>query len=97
MIKCEGGRCRLDGPVTMGNVTGLLAESTHLFSAADVVVDLSGVTDVDSSAVSLLLEWRRTAQSASRRVEFVNIPSNLRSLADLYGVADLLGARSGTS
>jgi phospholipid transport system transporter-binding protein len=91
MITCEEGRCTLDGPVTMANVTGLLAESVHLFKVADVVVDLSGVTDVDSSAVSLLLEWRRAAQAASRRVEFVNIPSNLKSLADLYGVADLLG------
>ncbi len=97
MIKCEAGRCRVEGPVTMANVTGLLAESAELFKVADVVVDLSGVTEVDSSAVSLLLEWRRAAQSAARRVEFVNIPPNLQSLADLYGVADLLGASRSTS
>jgi phospholipid transport system transporter-binding protein len=93
MITCEEGRCRVEGPVTMGNVTGLLADSTRLFRVADLVVDLSGVSDVDSSAVSLLLEWRRVAQAAARRVEFVNIPPNLKSLADLYGVADLLAAR----
>jgi phospholipid transport system transporter-binding protein len=94
MIKCEEGRCTVEGPVTMANVTGLLAQATHLFGVADVLVDLSGVTEVDSSAVSLLLEWRRAAQAAARRIEFVNIPPNLKSLADLYGVADLLGARS---
>jgi phospholipid transport system transporter-binding protein len=77
----------------MANVTGLLAESARLFGVADVVVDLASVTEVDSSAVSLLLEWRRAAQAASRRVEFVNIPANLKSLADLYGVAELLGAQ----
>ena len=93
MITCDEGRCRVDGPVTMGNVTGLLAESARLFGVADVVVDLASVTEVDSSAVSLLLEWRRAAQAASRRVEFVNIPANLKSLADLYGVAELLGTR----
>jgi phospholipid transport system transporter-binding protein len=93
MITCDEGRCRVDGPVTMANVTGLLAESARLFSVADVVVDLASVTEVDSSAVSLLLEWRRAAQAASRRVEFVNIPANLKSLADLYGVAELLGTR----
>jgi phospholipid transport system transporter-binding protein len=81
----------------MANVTEVLAASARVFSVADVVVDLSGVTEVDSSAVSLLLEWRRAAQSASRRIEFVNIPPNLRSLADLYGVADLLGTRSSAS
>jgi phospholipid transport system transporter-binding protein len=78
----------------MANVTGVLAESTRLFPAADVVVDLSGVTEVDSAAVSLLLEWRRTAQAAARRIEFVNIPANLQSLADLYGVSELLESRS---
>ena len=94
MIKCEEGRCRVEGPVTMANVTGLLAESGRLFNSADVVVDLAGVTDVDSSAISLLLEWRRSARAVSRRVEFVNLPPNLKSLADLYGVTQLLGAAS---
>jgi phospholipid transport system transporter-binding protein len=92
MISCERGRCSVQGPLTIANVTGVLAESTSLFQGSDVLVDLSGVTDVDSSAVSLLLEWRRQGLAANRRVEYVNLPSNLKSLADLYGVSDLLGA-----
>lgn len=94
MITCEAGRCKVDGPVTMRNVTGLLAESSRLFAVADIVVDLAGVTEVDSAAVSLLLEWQRTARAASHRVEFINIPANLQSLADLYGVSELLSAGS---
>jgi phospholipid transport system transporter-binding protein len=82
----------VQGSLTMANVTGVLAESASLFRGSDVLVDLSGVTEVDSSAVSLLLEWRRQALAANRRVEYVNLPSNLKSLADLYGVSDLLGA-----
>lgn len=92
MISCDRGRCSVQGPLTMANVTGVLAESASLFQGNDVLVDLSGVTEVDSSAVSLLLEWRRQALRANRRVEYVNLPSNLKSLADLYGVSDLLGA-----
>jgi phospholipid transport system transporter-binding protein len=92
MISCDRGRCSVQGPLTMANVTGVLAESASLFQGNDVLVDLSGVTEVDSSAVSLLLEWRRQALAANRRVEYVNLPSNLKSLADLYGVSDLLGA-----
>jgi phospholipid transport system transporter-binding protein len=76
----------------MANVTGVLAEGAGLFQGSDVLVDLSGVTEVDSSAVSLLLEWRRQAFAAKRRIVYVNLPSNLKSLADLYGVSDLLGA-----
>ena len=82
----------LQGPVTMANVTQVLAESARVFEGSEVVVDLSGVTEVDSAAVSLLLEWRRAAAAASRRIEYTNVPANLRSLADLYGVAGLIGA-----
>jgi phospholipid transport system transporter-binding protein len=53
-------------------------------------VDLRDVTELDSAAVSLLLEWRRAAAKANRRVEFVNLPDSLKSLAELYGVSHLL-------
>ena len=90
MISCEGDRCSVQGPITIANATAVLAESSSVFTSPRTIVDLSGVTDVDSTAVSLLLEWRRAAAQASRRIEYTNIPANLRSLADLYGVAGLI-------
>ena len=90
MLSCSDGRCTLTGPVTMHNVTAVLEESRRLFNGTRVVVDLAGVTELDSAAVSLLLEWRRGASAAKREIEFVNIPDNLKSLADLYGVSELL-------
>lgn len=93
MISCAGERCTVQGPLTMKNVTEVLAESTRLFSGPRVLVDLAGVTDVDSAAVSLLLEWRRAAAKAERHIEFANLPPNLTSLAELYGVLELIGAK----
>ena len=90
-IFCEGERCRLEGPVTMENVTAVLAEARELFRTPRVIVDLKAVTEVDSAAVSLLLEWRRAAERDRRRIEFENVPANLESLAELYGVAHLIG------
>lgn len=92
MLTCVDGRCALTGPVTMQTVTAALAESERIFSGTRVVVDLAAVTELDSSAVSLLLEWRRVARAANRTIEFLNIPPNLTSLARLYGVSDLLAA-----
>jgi len=66
-------------------------EAGGLLSADDITVDLSGVTEVDSAAVSLLLEWRRQALRAKRTIRFSNIPANLKSLATVYGVSELLG------
>lgn len=90
MIECENGRCRLRGPVTIGNVTQLMAEGNRLFTAAEITLDLSQVTEVDSTAVSLLLEWRRAARRDNRRIAYVNLPENLKSLAALYGVTELI-------
>jgi phospholipid transport system transporter-binding protein len=91
-ISCDGERCTLQGPVTMESVTALLAESAAPFKGPRVVVDLGAVTEVDSAAVSLLLQWRRTAAREQRRIEFENVPASLETLAELYGVAHLITA-----
>ena len=92
MIVCEGERCSVQGALTMTNVTAVLEESKRAFQGPRIVVDLSGVTEVDSAALSLLLEWRRIAAAEKRAIEYTNLPPNLRTLADLYGVAELLPA-----
>ena len=92
MISCEDGRCKVSGPMTIRTAAVLLEEGSRLLSNGGVAVDLSGVTEVDSAAVSLLLEWRRAALRRNQRIEFLNLPDNLKSLAKLYGVTDLLGA-----
>jgi phospholipid transport system transporter-binding protein len=92
MLVCDAGRCTVQGPLTMGNVTAVLEQSRALFKGPQIVVDLAGVTEVDSAALSLLLEWRRLAAAEKRAVEYRNLPANLRTLADLYGVSGLLPA-----
>jgi phospholipid transport system transporter-binding protein len=81
----------VQGSITVGNVIELLAQGNGLFSTLQVTVDLAAVTDVDSSALSLLLEWRREAGRNQRAIRYLNLPANLKSLAQLYGVTELLG------
>lgn len=90
MISCSDGRCTVQGPVTIATVRSLLEAGEPGIAGAEVTIDLAGVTEVDSTAVSLLLEWRRQAAAASRTVRYVNLPANLKSLAELYGVTELL-------
>ena len=91
MIACEGNRCTVAGPITLEGVVRLLGEGNRLFPGPLATVDLAGVTEVDSSALSLLLEWRREAARSGRQIRFLNLPVNLQSLAKLYGVTELLG------
>lgn len=59
--------------------------------AGDVkTIDLASVDEADSSAVAVLLAWTRNAQEKKRPLSIVNAPESVRSLAALYGVADLL-------
>jgi phospholipid transport system transporter-binding protein len=90
MITIDGGRAALTGPVTLATINAVLQEGARVLTAPSLTVDLGGVTEVDSTAVSLLLEWRRAAQRNKRVIDFVNYPANLKSLIQLYGVTELL-------
>ncbi len=89
MIVKQGNRYLIDGPVTLDTVGALNAESTA-FDGDRVIVDLAGVTRADSSGLSLLLEWTRRLNGSGRQIAFANLSQSLQSLADLYGVADLI-------
>ena len=90
-IAPEGGRLRLSGPITLATAAGLGAAADQYLSG-EVIVDLSAVTEVDSSALSLLFEWQRAAQRRQCKLSFCNLPASLASLAELYGVTDLIPA-----
>jgi phospholipid transport system transporter-binding protein len=84
----------LSGPLSFETIPGVLAQSVEYAARADLpdrlTIDFAGVSGVDSSAVALLLEWRRQAAQRGKQLVFVNLPANLLALAELYGVADLI-------
>lgn len=90
MIVQNDNGFRIESPITMANVSHLIAEGEVLFNHGDVVVDFGGVTEVDSSAVSLMLNWLREGSKRGRQFRFTNLPENLKSLAAVYGVLDIV-------
>ncbi len=89
-VNVGNNRLAPSGPVVMQTLKSLHAAGMAQLAKADLVVDMAGVTEADSSAVSLLMELRRAAHMHSRKLSVVNMPDNVRSLAKLYGVTDLL-------
>jgi phospholipid transport system transporter-binding protein len=89
MIVRQGNRYLIDGPVTLDNVATLIAEGSA-FEGDNVIVDLGGVSSADSSALSMMLEWIRRSHSGGGRITFANLSEDLQSLAELYGVVDLI-------
>jgi phospholipid transport system transporter-binding protein len=90
VIDGEGAAFQVRGRVTMDSVQSVLEAGNARFRAQEVSVDLGQVTEVDSSVVSLLLQWAREAQAGGRRLRYLNLNSNVKSLAVLYGVIDLV-------
>lgn len=74
----------------MNNAPAVLDAGLRAIANGQTEIDLSELTTVDSAAVATLLAWQRAAQSRSQTLVFRNLPVNLQSLADLYGVTALL-------
>ena len=70
----------------------MLQEGLQSQSGSALVIDASGLTQFDSSALAVLLECRREASAMGRGFAVKGLPARLRELATLYGVAGLLPA-----
>lgn len=90
MIRREGHRMTLSGPVTLANVARVLEEGRQHLEEGVHTVDLGEVTEMDSALLALLLAWMRDAKSARREIAFSNLPESLQTIARLYGVDSLL-------
>ena len=84
----------LEGALSFETLPRVLGESRAYTSSPDLpdrlTIDFSAITEVDSSAVALLLEWRREAARRGKGLYFVTLPANLLALAELYGVTGLI-------
>ena len=90
MIRREGARLILSGPVTLSNVSSLLDEGRRHLAEGVQTVDLGEVSEMDSALLALLLAWLRDARARDKPVVFANLPESLRTIAKLYGVDALL-------
>ncbi|MCX7893751.1 MAG: STAS domain-containing protein [Burkholderiales bacterium] len=90
MIRAEGERIVLEGPLNLSTVPALVGQGAALIRAGASVVDLAAATEIDSSAVALVLEWARESERLGRALRVVNAPDAVDKLADLYGVSELL-------
>lgn len=83
-------------PLTVHNAQTVLNDGLRAIADGQIQFDLSGLTAVDSAAVATMLAWQRAARGKGKSLLFANIPANLQSLVDLYGVTELLHLSSGS-
>ena len=76
--------------LTMSDAAPVLAQGLAEIESGVTIIDLGKLATIDSAAVAAMLAWQRAAKAKGLRLEFVNIPAALKSLAHLYGVDTLL-------
>ncbi|MDD5297244.1 MAG: STAS domain-containing protein [Rhodocyclaceae bacterium] len=90
MIREVEGRLAVEGVMTHDSARALLEAGTGALKPGATLFDLSSVTDVDSSGLAVIFGWQRAALAAGSSVHIANPPANLVSLAEMYGVSELL-------
>jgi phospholipid transport system transporter-binding protein len=85
------GRFAVEGELVFRTVTALDRAARKLFAAAaEVEVDLAGVTRCDSAALALLLEWAGRAKRGGKQLRYRSLPASLLSIAAISEVEELL-------
>jgi phospholipid transport system transporter-binding protein len=90
MAELEADNLVLEGGLTMATVSRHLNAGRARLARGPMCVDLSRVTEADSAALALLFDWMRAARQSGHSLSVRGLPAGIRSLADLYGVSELL-------
>jgi phospholipid transport system transporter-binding protein len=90
MINREGDRLEVAGAMTLPFAPALLAEGVAALTGKETIFDLAQVAEVDSSGLAVLFGWLRAAKDQGKTIRVANPPKSLLSLAEVYGVVDLL-------
>lgn len=89
-ITAHGNKWQVFGDVLVHNATQFLTSSATFQMQEEIEVDFSAVDNVDTAALSLMLEWQRRALAENCKIKFTHLPESLSSLADVYGIDDFI-------
>jgi phospholipid transport system transporter-binding protein len=87
----RGENClAVSGSMTLETAAMLLTGGLSELGTGETMFDLAAVTDADSAGLAVLFGWQRAAQAQGKKLRVANLPASLVSLAEVYGVTDLL-------
>lgn len=78
------------GALTMATVRAWQEPGRAALLEGNLVFDLSGVTETDSAALACIFDLLRVARARGRSLRLTGLSGDLRNLASVYGVAELL-------
>jgi phospholipid transport system transporter-binding protein len=92
-VSDDGGRWSYSGALTFDNAAAVVEASLALPLPRSGAVDLSLLDPADSAALAALFALKRRAHAERKHLVFESMPPGLVSLANVYGVEELLSPR----
>ena len=80
----------MKGNITLTQVPSILKLTIDYKWRDSILIDLKQVGEVDTSLIGLIFEWKKQAKKYKKSVKIKNVPTNLLSLAKLYGVEEFV-------
>ncbi|MYB35487.1 MAG: STAS domain-containing protein [Gammaproteobacteria bacterium] len=90
-IDINGGRIGLQGELSIHTVPGLFRLHAD-FAEPIRIIDLSGIENVDSSGLALLVYWHARLAGTPGFAGFENCPERLLDIARLVGLETIFAA-----
>lgn len=89
MSPSDTSRFATGATLTHASARSALLAGMASIAAGAAAVDCAPLAQFDSSALAVLLAWRRAAQADGKTLEILNVPAGLASLAQVYGIDEL--------
>ena len=92
-VSLAGQNINVEGSLVFSTVSGLLAASNLLLKkieSGSIYVNLSGVDQIDSAGVALLVEWQRYCQQQHKSCQFSGLKAQGVSLIKTYKLLNAL-------
>lgn len=85
------GSLAVSGDVDVATVDAFIARAEEAFAGADgaLVIDVGGVTFIDSSGLGALVRIHKSAQEKGLGMRLVNVPTAVSRIFDLTGLGSL--------
>lgn len=85
---------KISGDINFVSVIGWKTEGEKSIAASSAVVfDFAQVTRTNSAGLTLMLTWLRYAMQLNKKIDFVNLPSSLRTIAKVCDLTEILGMK----
>ena len=89
-IEFQNSNWIMRGDITLTQAPSIMKLTLGYEWENSVLIDLIQVKEVDTSLLGLIFEWKRQAKKYNKTVSIKNTPTNLKSLAKLYGVEEFI-------